>query len=176
MTTLAIIIGSGFLALFVAAVLVRLAWALVKAVAGALLRGLVEATRPVRSGVRIDFARDGDSFVIAGKDYRLAGLDAPEMSHPDGPAAKRQLEQLVRGRTLSLRVLGRDKYGRGLARLWDAEGDVGEQMVEAGYARAYLRYDERYRSAEDRARRKRAGLWAKGELEMPEAWRRAHPH
>lgn len=85
---------------------------------------------------------------------RLNGLDAPEMSTPDGRAARVHLAELlstVGGPILGLeyrtvRVLTvkdrREKYGRYLAviYLWDApvgEPSINQRMIDDGHAVAY---------------------------------------
>lgn len=44
---------------------------------------------------------------------------------------------LLAGSVVRLEEVGRDKYGRILARVYGAQGELGEAMVKAGLARRY---------------------------------------
>jgi len=47
--------------------------------------------------------------------FRLTNVYAPELNETGGSAAKRRLQTLVKGRDVSLKVYGHDRYGRVLA-------------------------------------------------------------
>lgn len=72
--------------------------------------------------------------------FRLYGINAPEMSTPEGIAAKAWLVQkLTEGAlVITTRKDKREKYGRYLATLWIDMKNVNEQMVAAGHAVAYM--------------------------------------
>jgi len=116
--------------------------------------------------------RDGDSVVIDGRQCRLVGIDAPEMTRSAGALAKRHLFRLVRGRAITYRILGEDRYGRALVRVFAAGADLNELMVRDGYALAYSRYSKAYGRSERTARAEKRGLWAAGGISNPEADRR----
>ena len=89
---------------------------------------------------------DGDTIDINGARYRLVGFDTPETYRPQcdyekalGNQATARLKQLTSGiATIDLVVQpGRDKYGRGLARLFVNSHDVGTILIQEGLARAY---------------------------------------
>ncbi len=89
---------------------------------------------------------DGDTVKAHGVKYRLVGFDTPETYQPKCDYEKaRGHEATMRVRTLiaeakivDLVVLpGRDKYGRGLARLFVRGQDVGQFLISEGMARAY---------------------------------------
>jgi micrococcal nuclease len=75
---------------------------------------------------------------------RIIGINAPEMSTPEGKTAKAYADTLLPVGTLvtvvSIRLLGGfDKYGRTLAALTLPDGtDFGERMVTAGQAVPYF--------------------------------------
>lgn len=70
---------------------------------------------------------------------RIAHIDAPELSTPQGKIAALALRQLLPPDTLvQVDSIGRDKYGRLLAELTLADGSsVGEYMLAKGNARPY---------------------------------------
>lgn len=86
---------------------------------------------------------DGDTIAVRGTTIRIIGLDAPEM-RGRCPAetrlarrAKERLAELLAGGA-SLTRRGRDRYGRGLAIVQDAQGrDVAQVMISEGLARPY---------------------------------------
>lgn len=83
---------------------------------------------------------DGDSLRCGATEIRLWGLDAPEMSVPEGRPAKAALARIVRG-GLSCEQVDRDRYGRTVARCSTRAGDdVTAAMIQTGKAREYCRY------------------------------------
>jgi endonuclease YncB( thermonuclease family) len=120
---------------------------------------------------------DGDTLDIAGQRVRLPGLDAPEWnqtcktaagdSWACGAATAKRMRELTRGRTITCRPEGHDRYGRLLAICRDGATDLAEVLVADGLAVT----TGRYASAEALARRARRGLWA-GSFDSPAEWRR----
>ena len=124
---------------------------------------------------------DGDTLHVAGERVRLFGVDAPEMSQmcdagaskvPCGRRAFQWLNSRVQGRTLQCSAVDKDRYGRVVARCRIDGVDLGQTLVEAGWATAYRKYSLQYVDAEERARKARRGIWALG-FQRPEAYRRA---
>lgn len=125
-------------------------------------------------------ASDGDSLRLDGRRIRLEGIDAPEIGQTCrrdgaewdcGADARQRLRAMVSGGTVLCRLHGRDKYGRDLG-ICETDGrDIGREMVAAGYAVSYGRYQKEEASAESR----NVGLWA-GDFTRPQAWRRANGH
>jgi endonuclease YncB( thermonuclease family) len=96
---------------------------------------------------------------------RLACIDAPEVAQsPWGQAARRSLQhRLPVGREVSLMVHTTDRYGRTVAEVIAAV-NVNLVLVADGQAFAYRRYlggcdAKAYLDAEDRASRRRYGVW-----------------
>lgn len=122
------------------------------------------------------FVIDGDTIRIGDATLRLKGMDAPEMrqsceragvSYPCGEVARSALVRLLHGRKPACRIVGRDRYGRGLARCSVEGKDIGRRMVEDGWAVAYGDYEQE----EGSARARGAGLWS-GSFDRPSLWRR----
>jgi micrococcal nuclease len=71
--------------------------------------------------------------------FRLYGINAPELSTPEGVAAKVWLEGQLAGGIgmVTTHKDQREKYGRYLATLWVGGVNINEAMVEAGHAAPY---------------------------------------
>lgn len=119
---------------------------------------------------------DGDTIDIAGQRIRLSGLDAPEWNQTCrtaaggdwqcGAEASRRMRELTRGRTLTCRPEGHDRYRRLLATCRDGSTDIAEAVVADGLATT-----SRYAATEALARKARRGLW-QGSFDTPADWRR----
>ncbi|MBX3560617.1 MAG: thermonuclease family protein [Sphingomonas sp.] len=126
---------------------------------------------------------DGDSLRIAGRVVRLQAYDAPEYRQECadargrpwacGQAARERLIVLADAGGLACADLGRDRYGRTIARCRTRDGDIGAAMVREGMGRR-LRgaRDDRYANEEVAARRAGRGMW-RGTHEHPADWRDA---
>jgi endonuclease YncB( thermonuclease family) len=110
---------------------------------------------------------------------RLACIDAPEHTQsPWGQQARLHLQQrLPIGREVTLDVKAHDRYGRLVAEVI-SDSNIGLGMVADGQAFAYRRYlancnARAYLDAEDRASRRRRGVWQQeGGITRPWAYRR----
>lgn len=128
-------------------------------------------------------AIDGDSLRKGEQEYRLHGIDAPELhqdctgpddrAFPCGRAARDHLRSLVRSQALACDILETDRYGRLVAECQAGEVDINREMVRSGWAIAYRRHGTAYADAEASARDARRGIW-QGEFETPERWRERH--
>ena len=78
-------------------------------------------------------AVDGDTIRVGGERIRLRGIDTPEMSEIEGPAAKRRLEELLRNGTIRIVPHGRDVYDRLLADVFVNDQNVAETLIQEGY-------------------------------------------
>ncbi len=101
---------------------------------------------------------------------RLAYLDAPEIGHafslPYALAARAYLRRLlVLGEPITVRILGRDVYGRLLGEVLRVrdDGNCGLRLVLGGYValRECPLSQEAYFIAESIAKEKRLGIWRK---------------
>ena len=85
---------------------------------------------------------DGDTFETKeDRVVRLDMLDAPDLDNCGGQEAKKELEKLVRGKPLYIKVRYVDNYKRLVSNVYTINGLVNEQLVKSGWARAYLRED-----------------------------------
>src|SRR5438477_7671881 len=84
-------------------------------------------------------------FDITIKDsFRLYGINAPEISTPEGRDAKEHLEQLL-APGLSFVTTHKDrreKYGRYLGTLWVGQLNLNQQMITDGFATEYAAFLE----------------------------------
>jgi micrococcal nuclease len=135
---------------------------------GALDNGVYEVLRVV----------DGDTFLLK-KDrlrVRLQGVDTPETVKKNtavedwGPEATEFTKQFITDANFKIDVTvdgeGVDQHGRHLAFVWHEGRLLNEELISNGLARAKLGYDysqrmkDRLRSAQDRARRQKLGIWS----------------
>lgn len=123
---------------------------------------------------------DGDTLDIDGTRYRLFAMDAPErtqrclkdgLAWPCGTAATDALIALIAGRPIECRAIELDRYGRNVAVCSVAGMDLGEAMVQRGWALAYRSFSTVYVDEENFARVSKAGIWTSGFV-TPEEWRR----
>lgn len=130
---------------------------------------------------------DGDSLRAAnGDEYRIFGIDAPELkqsckeangrSWACGRAAKVKLTKLIKGGGVACDVRDKDRFGRFVA-VCSAEGvpDLGEALVRDGYAIDLGRkFGNPYASEQAEAKADKRGIW-RGTFERPADWRYANP-
>jgi endonuclease YncB( thermonuclease family) len=92
---------------------------------------------------------------------RLYGIDAPEKKQAFGQASKLSLSQLSFGRSATIDIVGRDRYGRAVCKVAVAGVDVNKEQLLRGMAWMYRRYakDPGYSDAEGRAQSRRVGIW-----------------
>ena len=89
---------------------------------------------------RVNCVVDGDTLWLAGRKIRISNIDAPEMNARCDKeldlarAATQKLRSLVTGQDLIIEAEGNDRYGRLLARVSTSSGDVGEALVNSGFA------------------------------------------
>lgn len=126
--------------------------------------------------VQIQRVVDGDSlevkygglfgFLHRPFSVRLYGIDAPELSQPYGPEARRELASLVRRGGIRMETIATDRYGRCVGLIYrrrpGRKQSINRQMVQAGYAYWYQRYGGRqlgFPEAEAEAKSRRRGVW-----------------
>ncbi len=81
-------------------------------------------------------AVDGDTIRVGGKRIRLRGIDTPEMSELQGPAAKQRLEELLRSGSIRIEPRGRDVYNRLVADVFVNGQNVAEILRNEGFSKA----------------------------------------
>lgn len=128
---------------------------------------------------------DGDTIDIldAAKTthrIRLAGIDAPEKRQPFGQKSKQSLSELVFGQQVQVDTHKRDLHDREIGKVMRDGVDINLEQIRRGMAWYYRQYKRElqkedrvlYDSAEERARRDRAGLWDDGNPVPPWEFRR----
>lgn len=119
---------------------------------------------------------DGDSLIVAGREVRMQGIDAPEgrqkcrrngREWACGQEARTLLKRLIGKQTVFCKGLDIDKHDRLLALCQSGRLDLNREMVVRGFAVSYGRYGMEEREA----RKNKAGMWS-GEFERPRDWRR----
>src|SRR5439155_20497434 len=83
----------------------------------------------VIDGDTIDVLRNGRAVRI-----RLEGIDCPERGQDFGSRAKQFTSGLVFGKTVTVKVKERDRYGRLVARVVVDGKDVSEELPKTGVA------------------------------------------
>jgi endonuclease YncB( thermonuclease family) len=125
---------------------------------------------------------DGDSLWVepvassasaAPVELRLEGIDAPEICQAWGPEARQALSELVLGKQVSVRTVGRDTHGRTLGTLYLGEQNVNKLMVQEGHAwSSRYKYDRGPYVADERmAKALSRGLNRDGGAVMPRDFR-----
>ena len=101
---------------------------------------------PELATVTIHNCYDGDTCTTTeGEKIRLACIDSPELrggrADPiPAKAAREFLNSEIKGSTLNIRRITKDRYGRTVAELFKGPVNIQEQLVEKGFARIYDRY------------------------------------
>lgn len=136
--------------------------------------GRADNTRlPAPFRIKNAYVIDGDTLSRGEWRIRIYGMDAPESDQPGGPEATARMKDLVEGKTLHILPKDVDVYGRLVARVRCNGYDLAEEMVKSGYAVATSDFTKAYTKLEHVARHRRKGLWEKGQIEDPKAWRNA---
>ena len=96
-------------------------------------------------GRRITCVVDGDTFWLNREKIRIVDLDAPERGRRArcrkernaGERSTRTLQRILRTGDVRIVRTGTDRYGRTLACVRSAAGDVSDRMIAIGAARPY---------------------------------------
>lgn len=128
---------------------------------------------------RVVGVTDGDTIKVLhngrAEKIRLHGIDCPEKGQPFGTKAKQFTSEMVFGKTVTLHVTDRDRYGRTVADVILSDGRVlNRELVAAGLARWYRQYsrDASLGQLEAEARAAQQGLWADPHPIAPWCWRK----
>jgi hypothetical protein len=92
--------------------------------------------RPVRQASSQQIVvLDGDTIRVGSDRMRLRGIHAPELHEPEGPAAKRRLEELLRSGLVRIVPRGRDIYDRVVADVFVNDQNVADTFTSEGFAK-----------------------------------------
>jgi endonuclease YncB( thermonuclease family) len=141
---------------------------------------LGHAAAPTLLEGKVARVTDGDSLWIepaapaAPVELRLQGIDAPEICQAWGPEAKQALADLVLGRQVSVKTVGRDMHGRTLGTVYLGAQNINKTLVQEGHAwSSRYKYDRGPYVADERmARALSRGLNRDGGAVMPRDFRR----
>ncbi len=97
---------------------------------------------------------DGDTLDVGQTRIRLHGIDAPETDQPCttltgqnwacGDWITRQVRDRFQGAAATCEPLDTDRYGRIVARCFVGQTDIGQTLVQEGWAFAYRKYSLDY--------------------------------
>ena len=75
---------------------------------------------------------DGDTFETASrkKSVRLSNVDAPEKGQPGFSKATEILRKMIGGEEVRIETVGRDKYGRAIARVYKGRESINRKMQQ----------------------------------------------
>lgn len=104
---------------------------------------------------------DGDTFEANGQRYRIAEIDAPEISQQFGNESKSHLQSLILHKRVSIKTESIDRYNRKIVKVYAEENYIAESIVKNGFAWFYERYsnNSKLRNLEKSARQNKKGLW-----------------
>jgi micrococcal nuclease len=146
--------------------------------------------------IQIKDCHDGDTCQIITPsglwlNVRLAGIDAPEISHlniksrvssqPFADQSRDQLLKLTRGSTnLAIKQLDIDPYNRAIVEIYADGKSVNLKMLELGLAERYrgkskISNMSDYKKAEQAARKAKKGIWGLDHYQSPSEWRKMYP-
>lgn len=128
---------------------------------------------------RVVKVADGDTITVldASKTQhkiRLQGIDAPEKGQAFGKVSRQYLAGMVAGREVRVAWQKRDRYQRILGTVFVDGKDANLEMLKAGLAWHYKKYDSTpaYAQAEAAARAAKRGLWQDKSPIEPESFRK----
>ncbi|MDF0667182.1 MAG: thermonuclease family protein [Nitrospira sp.] len=128
---------------------------------------------------RVIGVSDGDTVDVlhdrTTKRIRLNAIDCPEKGQPFGTVAKRFTAEHAFGKTVTIREVGIDKYGRTIGDVMLPDGRVlNHELLKAGLAWWYRKYSKDFSlgDLEDEARLARRGLWIDPDPIPPGEWRK----
>lgn len=107
---------------------------------------------------------NGDTLILAGKLYRLWGIDAPESEQhcadgwPAGAVAKARLQTLMQSGAVHCEERERDIYGQSIAACTASGRDLGAALVREGLAWPSRQHDEEYFDQQASAKEQRLGI------------------
>jgi endonuclease YncB( thermonuclease family) len=110
-------------------------------------RTFVGKAERISDGDTIKFTITEGTSVGTSVTVRLAGVDAPEVSHrkgqegqPFGAESTANLKRLIEGRSISLHQLDKDRYGRLVGLIYVGSSNVNLAQLSGGFAEVYREY------------------------------------
>jgi micrococcal nuclease len=128
----------------------------------------------VADGDSLEVEKDGQRHRI-----RLYGIDSPEYGQPGGHEAGRFARSMLMSRTVTMKTMDKDRYGRIVALVWSGGRLVNRELVRNGWAWVYPKYCreqplcKELEVLERGARKQQLGLWHEQAPLPPWRWKRA---
>jgi endonuclease YncB( thermonuclease family) len=129
--------------------------------------------------LRVVGVHDGDTLTGLSQEktqvkVRLDAIDAPELGQPFGRASKAALSDLVFGKDVVVYEKSKDRWGRTVGHVLVDGKDTNLEMLRAGMAWHYKKYDQNRRLAavEEEAKSAKVGLWRDPNSIPPWEWRK----
>ncbi len=111
----------------------------------------------------VRYVIDGDTFVLNnGQTIRLEGIDTPEKGDLNYDKAAYELQRRIIGRQLKLEGEEVDNYGRLVRHVFADGRHVNLEMVQEGWARAFMhtgKYEALLEKAQQDAMAAKKGIW-----------------
>lgn len=160
------------------------------------LTSLSLAREPIRTITgTVTKVSDGDTVQVTTLEktklrVRVYGIDAPETpkinqrtgrvnkpGQPYGEESWKALEGKIMGKKIKLDIMDIDQYKRMVGIIWLGSRNINLEMVQEGYAEAYVEYlREPYKGqflqAQQEARSAKRGIWTLPNYERPSDFRR----
>jgi micrococcal nuclease len=119
---------------------------------------------------------------------RICTIDTPETpkfgkpGQPFGHEAKAELKEFLEGNVITIRLLQKDQYGRGVAQVTCGGTDVDEFMLKKCMAEVYLgsgavygpKGRDAYMEMQNEAKKKKLGIWSSGKRESAAEYKKAN--
>ena len=121
---------------------------------------------------------DGDTLtLLVGRTtykIRLNAVDCPESKQAFGTQAKQFTSNMVFGKTVTVKVTDKDRYGRLVGDVLIGGKSLNQELLRAGMAWHYKQYskDQELARLELEARSAKRGLWRDSNPTPPWDWRR----
>lgn len=162
-----------------AAALAALLMGAAAAAAAPARKGRSEPPPPVEITGQVSRIVDGDTLWLrTAADttpvvVRIEGIDAPESCQVGGAEATAALAALVLNRSITVKSVATDDWGRKVGKVFDGTRDIGDRMVRDGHAwSTRYKYDRGPYIAEERmAQSLKRGLHAEGGAVQPREFR-----
>jgi endonuclease YncB( thermonuclease family) len=112
---------------------------------------------------------DGDTITVMhdgkGEKIRLYGVDSPEKGQDYGSRAKQFTSQVVFGKTVNVKPIDQDRYGRTVGIVTYGKVNLNAELIRSGHAWLYRKYCTRpecrkWDSIEATAKSRKTGLWS----------------
>ena len=115
---------------------------------------------------------------------RLLGIDAPEIKQAFGKESKMILIRLIEKQNVIVVGNNKDRYGRLIGKVLLDDRDINLEMIKAGAAWHYKKYQTDqlkadrilYSIQEQLAQKTKRGLWKKSDPLAPWQWRAKRQH